>query len=207
MPRFVQVFQDTCPTLTFSAGWQGGSSETDASLDRYSQGTYTFTKQEDETMIMTSNGTYVGIYGAKRPDHGLYQVELDGKLFPTFDAHSDTPLFNQTLFNATSLEYGLHTIKLINAGNTTLDVDYVAFQGVTGKAQEALIPATWQDNEFAFSYFPPSSWRQSARPGTLSASTGTVTNDPRATAEFRFNGDFLPASIDVAPQVLTVVNS
>lgn len=70
------------------------------------------------------NGTFIGIYGAKRPGYGMYQIKLDGHLLPTFDASSATPLFNQTLFNAT-VPNGFHQIQLINAGNTTLDVDYV----------------------------------------------------------------------------------
>ena len=70
------------------------------------------------------NGTFIGIYGAKRPGYGLYQIKLDGHLLPTFDASSATPLYNQTLFNAT-VPNGFHQVQLINAGNTTLDVDYV----------------------------------------------------------------------------------
>lgn len=71
------------------------------------------------------NGTFIGIYGAKRPDHGLYQVKLDGHLFPTMNAVSSTPLFNQTLFNLTVPD-GHHKVTLINAGSTALDVDYVS---------------------------------------------------------------------------------
>jgi len=70
------------------------------------------------------NGTFIGIYGAKRPGYGLYQINLDDHLLPIFDASSATPLYNQTLFNAT-VPNGLHHVQLINAGNTILDVDYV----------------------------------------------------------------------------------
>jgi hypothetical protein len=77
-------------------------------------------------MDFAFNGTFVGIYGAKRPGYGLYQIKLDGQLLPTFDASSATPLYNQTLFNST-VPNGFHQIQLINAGNTTLDVDYVGF--------------------------------------------------------------------------------
>jgi len=75
-------------------------------------------------MTFTFNGTFVGIYGAKRPGHGAYTIKLDNHVFPTFNGSSDAPLFNQTLFNAT-LNDGLHTVTLINAEDKGLDVDYV----------------------------------------------------------------------------------
>ncbi|CAA7266094.1 unnamed protein product [Cyclocybe aegerita] len=157
-------------------------------MSRYSQSTYTYTRQAGETMSLTFNGTFIGIYGAKRPGYGLYQIELDGRKYPVSSAYSDVPLFNQTLFSADSLRYGLHTIKLVNAGNTTLDVDSVAFEGKTGRDDEELIPVTTQDNELPFSFLPASAWRPSPRPGAFSCSSAMVTSDPSARAEFKFRG-------------------
>jgi hypothetical protein len=64
---------------------------------------------------------------AAKGGYGLYQIKLDSHLLPTFDASSATPLYNQTLFNAT-VPNGFHQVQLINAGNrdTTLDVNYVS---------------------------------------------------------------------------------
>lgn len=145
MPRFAQLFKDTSPPLVWSDGWQGGSSETDSALDqyvslcfdtifldlrffddRYSQATYTYTQKKGANMTFTFNGTFVGIYGAKRPGHGKYQIKLDNHVYPTFDASSSVAVYNQTLFNAT-IPNGQHTITLINAEDATLDVDYVRF--------------------------------------------------------------------------------
>ncbi|KAF8971164.1 hypothetical protein BDZ97DRAFT_1914175 [Flammula alnicola] len=187
MPRFVQVLKDTCPPLVFSTGWNGGFSETDAALDQYSQATYTVTQTPGATMDFQFNGTYIGIYGAKRPDHGLYKVTVDGHVFPTFNANSNVALFNQTLFNST-LQDGYHKVTLTNVGNTTLDVDYISFEGNIGKQSEPLVITTFQDNDPAFTYFPRSSWQQTSRPGTFSGSTGTVTTDPSATVEYKFQG-------------------
>lgn len=124
MPRFAQLFKDTSPPLVYSDGWQGGSSANDSLLDKYAQATYTFTKQPGATLNFRFNGTFVGIYGAKRPGYGAYTVQIDKHVFPTLNASSDVALFNQTLFN-TTLSDGLHNVTLTNVGNTTIDIDYV----------------------------------------------------------------------------------
>ncbi|KAH9484935.1 hypothetical protein JR316_0001839 [Psilocybe cubensis] len=190
MPRFAQLFKDTSPPLVYSNGWQGGSSANDPLLDKYAQATYTFTKTPGATLNFRFNGTFVGIYGAKRPGYGAYSVKVDDHVFPTLNANSDVPLFNQTLFN-TTLHDGLHNVTLTNLGNTTFDIDYLYFEGNSGKTNEPLLTATFQDNDPSFTYFPASSWRQSPRPGTFSGSTGTITNDPNASLQYKFKGDVI----------------
>ncbi|PPQ78126.1 hypothetical protein CVT25_015651 [Psilocybe cyanescens] len=190
MPRFAQLFKDTSPPLVYSDGWQGGSSANDSLLDKYAQATYTFTKQPGATLNFRFNGTFVGIYGAKRPGYGAYTVQIDKHVFPTLNASSDVALFNQTLFN-TTLSDGLHNVTLTNVGNTTIDIDYLSFEGNSGKTNEPLLTATFQDNDPDFTYFPASSWRQSPRPGTFSGSTGTITSDPNASLEYKFIGDVI----------------
>ncbi|KDR74998.1 hypothetical protein GALMADRAFT_140558 [Galerina marginata CBS 339.88] len=192
MPRFAQLFKDTSPPLVWSDGWQGGSSEADPALDKYAQATYTVTQTKGANMTFRFNGTFVGVYGAKRPGHGAYEIQVDNHVYPTFNGSSSVALFNQTLFNAT-LDDGFHTITLTNADTTTLDVDYVYFEGNVGKKNEPLIPSTFQDNDPEFTYFPASSWKQSPRPGTFSGSTGTITSDPSASLEYKFKVKFLSA--------------
>ncbi|KAF8160609.1 hypothetical protein B0H34DRAFT_795501 [Crassisporium funariophilum] len=187
MPTYTAILEDTCPPLVYSSDWLTGSSATDNETDTYTAGSYRLTKTQGGTMSFSFNGTGIGIYGAKRPGYGLYQVQVDGKTLPTFDASSQVALFNQTLFNAT-LDNGYHTVILTNAGNTTLDVDYVAFESVLGQEAEQILVDTFQDNHPNFVYSPASSWNAPSRPGTYSGSTGHVTTDPNATLTYSFEG-------------------
>ena len=75
-------------------------------------------------MSFTFFGTSVGIYGAKRGNHGPYQVQVDNHQYPVGNGVATPDAFNQTLFS-TNLQKGLHTVTLTNAANAYVDVDYV----------------------------------------------------------------------------------
>ena len=79
---------------------------------------------QGETMSFTFNGTGFSIVGGKRPNHGLYSVNLDGVNSPAFNGTSANNLFNQTLFSNEQLQKGTHTAVLKNDGVT--DVDFVS---------------------------------------------------------------------------------
>lgn len=92
---------------------------------RYSQSSFTLSQSANATMSFTFFGTSVGIYGAKRGNHGPYQVQVDNQQFPAVNGSSSPDAFNQTLFSTSGLQKGLHTVTLTNGANTYLDVDYV----------------------------------------------------------------------------------
>jgi len=58
-------------------------------------------------MSFTFFGTSVGIYGAKRGNHGPYQVQVDNQQYPVGNGVATPDAFNQTLFS-TNLQKGLH---------------------------------------------------------------------------------------------------
>lgn len=91
---------------------------------RYTQSSFTVSQAANATMSFTFFGTSVGIYGAKRGNHGPYQVQVDNQQYPVGNGVSTPDGFNQTLFS-TNLQKGLHTVTLTNTANTYLDVDYV----------------------------------------------------------------------------------
>jgi len=92
-------------------------------------GTFTLTTVYGASASLTFNGTAVWIYGAKRANHGPYNVTLDGRVF-TDDGFRDGELFQQVLFAAVDLDPTRpHTISITNsladAKRPYLDIDSV----------------------------------------------------------------------------------
>ncbi|PPQ63737.1 hypothetical protein CVT24_004246 [Panaeolus cyanescens] len=185
MPSYQSVFKDTTPAIVYSSEWRAVSSEDDPLLDQYGQATATFSNTTGATMTLRFFGNNVGIYGSKRPDHGLFNVTIDGNTYPTLNGSSPSPLFNQTLFN-TTLDNGPHTMVLTNIGNTTLDVDYLALNAFVGTPDETLGSDTFQDDHPNFQY--TGNWVATQRPGTYSGSSAHITRDPEATVRHTFQG-------------------
>ena len=93
-------------------------------------GTFTLTTVHSASASLTFNGTTVWIYGAKRGNHGPYNVTLDGKVF-TDDGFHDGQLFQQVLFSAVELDGTKpHTVSITNSltdtGKPYLDIDSVS---------------------------------------------------------------------------------
>jgi hypothetical protein len=77
----------------------------------------------------TFNGTSVQIFGAKRANHGGYQITLDGATNPPENGTASPNIFQTSLFSADSLEQKLHTVTLTNAGtpgHVFTDIDFVS---------------------------------------------------------------------------------
>lgn len=157
-------------------------------------------------MSFTFFGTSVGIYGAKRGNHGPYQVQVDNQQFPAGNGVASPDAFNQTLFS-TSLQKGVHTVTLTNGANTYLDVDYISWQTSVGNDDEALIVNTYKDSHPSFSYSPASSWGTPDFVSSFSGSTGHATTSPGAFAEFTFAGDAVGLYGPVGPNGVSVFSA
>jgi len=80
----------------------------------------------DAVMNFSYYGTDIALFGAKRANHGNYQVQLDGGSASALNGTSAQSEFQQIIFSA-SPTIGNHNIVLRNGGNSFLDVDYVSF--------------------------------------------------------------------------------
>jgi hypothetical protein len=92
-------------------------------------GTFTLTTVYGASASLTFNGTAVWVYGAKRGNHGPYNITLDGRVF-TDNGFYDGQLFQQILFSAIELDGTKpHTVSIANspteATKPYLDVDSV----------------------------------------------------------------------------------
>jgi hypothetical protein len=98
---------------------------------RYSNnGTFTMTTTYGASASLTFNGTAVWIYGAKRSNHGPYNVTLDGRVYRD-DGFYAGQVFQQVLFSAVGLDGTKpHTVSIVNsltdATKPYLDVDFVS---------------------------------------------------------------------------------
>lgn len=94
--------------------------------NRYTESSFTKTQLSGATMSLTFNGTGVMIVGAKRGNHGLFSVNLDGAESQPINGSATPNLFNQTLFEHDILQHGSHSLLLTNHDPAFVDIDYVS---------------------------------------------------------------------------------
>lgn len=160
------------PLITYTPpeAWHEGDTS-DPYLSQYYNGTYTQTTQFGAYATLSFNGTIVTIYGAKRPNHALYNVSLDGQLF--FDnGQSSVPSFQQALFTAPNLSTTTtHNVSLIDPSSNPvpsyLDLDFIIYQVEIPDGYEW---SKQQDTHKAFRYSSSSEWN--TNPQNLSNYSG-----------------------------------
>ena len=91
------------------------------SLDSYYLGTFTTNNVTDGSATFNFNGTAVWIYGADRPNHGSYSVQVDSETYSGFNSAGNNT-FQISLFNTSSLSQGTHSMKLTNTATGGLYV-------------------------------------------------------------------------------------
>ncbi|TYJ57085.1 hypothetical protein B9479_002186 [Cryptococcus floricola] len=132
---------DVSPQIAYYAvagsasGWiVDHTSDTASMVSSYSKGTFHGTYGDGDYMEYKFNGSAVAIYGAKRDNHGIYGVSVDGGDALMSDGYSKTTLFKQVLFSRNGLDDSEHTVTITNhpnestsavAGNHWLDIDYI----------------------------------------------------------------------------------
>ena len=84
-------------------------------LHSYYRGTWAKNNVTNGSVTFNFNGTAVWIYGAKRPNHGIYTVQVDSAIYSNLNS-SGNYLFQQVLFNTSTLSQGMHSLKLTNTG-------------------------------------------------------------------------------------------
>ncbi|KAJ7346583.1 hypothetical protein DFH08DRAFT_1006197 [Mycena albidolilacea] len=198
MPQYNTTIEDYSPIISYSAGWSSGGSA-DSLADLYSDSSFTLTQTDGETATFSFNGTGFSIFGAKRQNHGLYAVMIDGNAFSPDNGQAPDPgQFQAPLFISPPLNQSLHVVTLTNIGNSFVDIDFITFQSSVGADNERLIVNTVQDNDPAFVYTPPNSWGLNPpNLGTYSGSSGHGTETP---------GTFMTYTFEVCAELLVHVS-
>ncbi|KAK0455441.1 uncharacterized protein EV420DRAFT_1272379 [Desarmillaria tabescens] len=175
MPSFAVTIQDYSPLVSYDENWRAGNSR-DSYLDRrvlsrqsaklsltvanrYSDNSMMVTNVTGASATFWFNGTGVSIYGAKRSNHGSYQVTLDGTSFPAESGYDSTGIFQTLLFSSITLDQGSHELILTNQGvEEYLDIDFITWQTSIGGLNESLTVNTVQDTDPSFTYTPSLAW-------------------------------------------------
>ncbi|KAF5393204.1 hypothetical protein D9757_000534 [Collybiopsis confluens] len=191
MPSFTYTIEDFSPAIIYSPDWGQGSSTSDNQASKYSASSFFATSVSSGTASFTFNGTGVQLSGAKRGNHGLYQVTIDGTKFPAASGQSADPgIFQTSLFSKTDLSQGLHTVVLENQGGSGqfVDLDFITVHGNIGLSNELLSVATVEDDDTSFVYSPTNAWITNPDSlGFFSGSSGHATTTPGASFTYTFS--------------------
>ncbi|KDR75003.1 hypothetical protein GALMADRAFT_226651 [Galerina marginata CBS 339.88] len=194
MPTLSTTIEDTAPVLIYSGSgggdWFAGTSRNDSFADQYSQSSFMVTQNLRADVSFSFYGTGVQIYGAKRPNHGYYQISIDSTVYPQVNgAVTDDPgTFQTALFSAVALKNGYHTVRMTNLGTAFLDIDFLTWQTPVGKSDEPLLSITSQDSDDSFKYTPASAWNPSPpNVGMFSGGSGHITTTAGACVEYTFS--------------------
>ncbi|KAF4586201.1 hypothetical protein EYR38_010475 [Pleurotus pulmonarius] len=210
MPRVNHTIDDRSPLIRYApAGtWSLGSKTGDplasrcvrqsnnvampptlAGAEYSNNGTFTLCTTAGASATFTFNGTGIWIHGARRSNHGPYEVNLDNdvKRFDGFQAVED---FTTPLFSADNLFNGLHTVSITNRRDTNntrpfLDIDFIIWTAEVqnASASQVIIPHTAS----AFQYEPTSAWNQPVSAG-FNSTTAHFTTTTNAEASLTFTG-------------------
>jgi len=76
----------------------------------------------------TFYGTGVQVLGAKRPNHGYYQISIDSLVYPQVNGATNDTQFQTSLFSSIALRDSYHSIQMENVGRAFLDLDTVSIE-------------------------------------------------------------------------------
>ncbi|ODO10224.1 hypothetical protein I350_02453 [Cryptococcus amylolentus CBS 6273] len=141
------IINDVSPQLAYytgessTSGWivNHGLNTTypDTYTSSYLKSTFHGTFGDGDRVVYTFNGTEVGVFGGKRPNHGSFGVILDDEAEIVSDGYSEKSIFNQALYTRSGLDSSVeHTITITNRPNDQtsaaagidhwLDIDYIS---------------------------------------------------------------------------------
>ncbi|PBL02050.1 hypothetical protein ARMGADRAFT_1005487 [Armillaria gallica] len=195
MPVTIEyTVDDINPMITYEppSAWVPGNKSADSeALSYYNNGTFTVCQQNGATATFKFNGTGIAIYGAKRSNHGTYSATLDG-VINRFDGYSQTSIHSQSLFSASSLQNGPHTLILTNTQTDNdlnyLDVDYVTWNVSVG--EDSRPPTiTYRDDDSRFSYGPSDAWSTQTNINGVQGRNAHQTTQANASVTLTFNGE------------------
>ena len=84
------------------------------------------TQAVNASFSFTFFGSALQLYGAERPNHGLYQVTIDSRVYPPVDgSKSAGQEAFQTQLQSVAPGSGFHKLTVVNLGATQFDVDFV----------------------------------------------------------------------------------
>ncbi|HEY7655485.1 MAG TPA: hypothetical protein VH881_01345 [Burkholderiales bacterium] len=175
----VSHLQDTDPGISYGAGWTGG----DISKP-WSGGSATFATTAGARATVPFNGTGINWIGYRGTEAGIARVFVDGGFAGEVDLYAPGPRIQDTLFRASGLSDGSHTLAieatgLKNSASTGTLVLIDAFD-VTMEGTR------YQETHQAVAY--SGAWTHGNRNKAWSEGTAATSDAQGARATFTFTG-------------------
>ncbi|KAG9220515.1 hypothetical protein CCMSSC00406_0003971 [Pleurotus cornucopiae] len=194
MSRTNITLNNNSPLIDYQppAGWGEGDGTGDPFAVRYSRnGTVNFTSLPGASASMSFHGTGIWIFGAKRSNHGRYNVTLDDSVSEADGFASNPELFQTVLFSATNLKHEKHTITIRNDPTNDnapfLDIDFITFETETTDSSSLSVKVENTASSFAFS--PESAWKPLSFEEENSVQTARLTSVQEASMTLAFTGN------------------
>ena len=123
---------DTSPLISYApeGSWTHPSG---SDVQAYINQTCSVTSLEGATASFTFNGTGFWLYGAKKPEYGVYVVMLDDEVISYSNASASQEDFNQLLGGQSGLQDGQHHVTLMAGG--LMDLDAVTIESSAEESQ------------------------------------------------------------------------
>ncbi|KAJ7165353.1 hypothetical protein C8R46DRAFT_1277501 [Mycena filopes] len=202
MPATNYTVDDVSPMIQYAPpdGWAVRNVTDDDS--GYSGGTYVLCSDKGSSATLVFSGRQVWVTGAKRSNHGLYSVAVDGST-TQYDGFSKDDDFSG-LFDSGPLAAGRHTLIITNQQNDS-DKSFLELDSITWSTDSATADTQVDDTASQFSYQPSDSWITSLpndihMPGFQNGS-GHFTWDTDASAILSFSGDTVALVGAVGPDL------
>ena len=96
--------------------------------------TYSSTTLEGATASFTFNGTGFWLYGARKPDYGVYVVMVDDEVLTYSNDSASQDEYAQLLGGQNGLQDGQHTVLLMSGG--LMDLDSVMLETTAQESEE-----------------------------------------------------------------------
>ncbi|WVF73068.1 hypothetical protein IAT40_007887 [Kwoniella sp. CBS 6097] len=196
------TIDDASPMISYyskNGGWvddhNQGTSGYDPNVASYSLRTFHATMVDGDYMEFRFNGTAIAVYGAKRFNHGVYGVVLDGGAEKYLSGYSAQPTFGQELYKADRLaadkEHVITVTNLPTMRNPTpseiddgfLDIDHII---VTIPGDDQMTSTIIEDDDPAVTY-DRGEWSV-VRDPNFHGGTTMLATEKGATMHVRFNG-------------------
>ncbi|GJE94533.1 hypothetical protein PsYK624_107030 [Phanerochaete sordida] len=157
MPVYNVTIDDASPLIQYDQWWSD-SSHSDSLWSDYADGTFHATEQYGATAKLSFNGSAIYLYGAKRPNHDVYAVTLDGNTQTAngYPGSTTANLFKQNLFSQIGLDPTTpHQIALTNQYSSSVpayvDLDYAIITAGDGDQSTQRQDITWDDDMAQYS--------------------------------------------------------
>ncbi|KAI0339769.1 hypothetical protein BDW22DRAFT_1431267 [Trametopsis cervina] len=187
MVSFNVSLDDCSPLITYSQPWIDASLN-DTLASNYSDASLHTATANGATATFSFNGTGVWLYGAHRPEYGVYAMTVDGQTVANGSASAVIPVFDQLLGGSSNLGMGEHTVTLTSVSGGPIDLDSLIFETQMDSQNQHVNQTVVDDSDPQISFSPATEW-QVADHSYLANGSVHFTQTIGSQAALSFTGD------------------